>query len=279
MNNVLTWLKDNKAVVFVYGVIIAAVVVGVLLVTGVLGSGSDDDGKNGSARSYATATRTSSTAMAPASVTPTPDKTTASTVCPGDHEVKANETYDVPAGCNVKGDVSVADQRLYDDDPATGLIVSCPHGCNITAPFGANVTPRTVDDLKTEMLSSGCGSKCTDVKVVVIDPTNGSSATVYNCGGELSPGETRTIPAGCIIVGDVVVNGNLQKPVGRNNNNVGYVQKLTADTTVTSPWGAGVYDSSWEVPALVQTTKLYGCDRSDGCSAGVYDWSGHRLDQ
>ncbi len=200
--------------------------------------------------------------------------------CPGDHVVNPNETYNVPPGCIVKGDVQVNGQQLYDDDPATGLLVSCPQGCTIMAPWGANVSPRTVDDLKSEMLSSGCGSSCTDVKVLVIENFNTqNSGVTATCRGEMKIGETRTLSAGCIIVGDVVVNNVLQKPVGRNRNDTGYVQKLESDTTVTAPWGAGVYDESWNVDDLVNTTKSFGCDQDSGCSGGVYDWEGQRLDQ
>lgn len=205
--------------------------------------------------------------------------------CPGDHHVQNGETYVVPAGCNVKGDVSANGTKYYDDDPATGLIVSCPNGCTIDAPWGANVTPRDVNDIEQELRNSGCEGQagCADVRIVIIDDDKGGSDNSSNsvdCGGELGQGETRLIKAGCIIVGDVVVDGELQKPRGRSTNTVGYVQLLDADTNVEAPWGAGVYESEfWDVNVLVENTKKYGCDQGAGCKSGVYDWSGDRLDQ
>lgn len=211
-----------------------------------------------------------------------------------DHEVKPGETYTVPPGCNIKGDVELFVngqfvQQKQGNDPKVGTIVSCPQGCTIRAPFGANVGPRTVPDLTAEMKSKGCIDGCTTVNVVTADGSQACQGkdcaprsgvpTVSNCGGELKLGETRAIPAGCTIVGDVVVNGQLQKPVGRGSNTVGYVQQLAASTTVTAPFGAAVYDSTMPVQNLVQTTKSFGCDQPGGCSNGVYDWSGNRLDQ
>jgi len=241
----------------IWFVIGGVVVVLALIFLGLYAFGVFDD--NGKAAATVPLPTASSTYATPAP-TAAPTGTTATTVCPGDHEVKAGETYDVPAGCNLKGDVVVNGVQQYDDDPATGLIVSCPHGCTIMAPWGANVTPRAVDDLKTEMLSSGCGSECSDVKVVVIDDKGTNVQVADLCDVSLPKGTTATVPGGCVISGDVEVNG---EPLYDSAQDTGLVVIVESDVEVFAPYGASVTnaDSQDVVDAVEQT----GCGLPNGC--------------
>ncbi len=240
--------------------------------------------------------------------------------CPGDKSVAdprpaKGSPVEVEAGCNVKGDLVVSSSKdgVYKaankNEASSGNILSCPEGCWIRADYGANITPRTVPDLYNEMKTSGCeGQKgcktvtCWEMKGGNLTelancptssgndngkaPDNTPSATPTSqakaCGDELKVWETRMVPAGCIIVGDVSTDGgpHLQKAGMNNRNDVGFVQVLTKDTVITAPYGAGVHSSPPDtVDGLVKSTKYYGCDHGEGCFGGVYDWSGKRLDQ
>lgn len=261
----LAWIKNNKLAVGFWGAIMAFAVVGVLALTGVLSASGDNNGRTASTANV-TATRTSSTsstAMAPNGNTST------TATCPGDHPVDQKQTYNVPAGCNIKGDVEVKGQKLYDDDPATGLIVSCPHGCTITAPFGANVTPRTIDDLKTEMLSTGCGSKCVSVKVVTIDDSTGSKPSINVtdlCDVSLPKGSKALVPGDCIVSGDVEAASSENGPFKAlydSDQTTGLVVVVKSDTWIRAPYGASVTNAA--VDDVVSAVKQTGCGLPGGC--------------
>ncbi len=216
--------------------------------------------------------------------------TTQATKCPGDRDVKVGETYDVPAGCNVKGDVSVFENgtfvNKFDNDPATGLIISCPSGCKIKAPYSANASPRTVPDLKSEMEKSGCGNGCKSVKVIIIGdaPKTASSgggkssvpSVSTGCGPGLKPGDVQVLSAGCIVVGDVFARRSSNDPwtwTTDSQQNTGSVQKLSSNFEIRAPFGAAVYDSSYNVASLADTTKELGCHTGNGCTGGVSGWN------
>ncbi len=211
-------------------------------------------------------------------------------MCPRDYVVKAGETFDVPAGCNIKGDVEVLVNGKFvpqkqGSDPKTGTIVSCPQGCTIRAPGGANVGPRTVPDIKSEMEKTGCENGCATVKVYTIgSPATASApngkasppqASSSSCGPELKRNEVRVIPAGCIIVGDVFARHASSDPWIWTTDKVqdtGSVQKLSKNLEIKAPFGASVQDSKTDLKSLVETTKAIGCDLNDGCSGGVFGW-------
>lgn len=265
----MTQQQQTQSIDFPWRALIVVVIAAIVLFLlwkpfGVFGGNGNNNSTGSTA--YATATRTpqtSSTAVAPAG------NTTAMAVCPGDHVVQTGETYQVPAGCNVKGDVSVAGQQLYDDDPATGLIVSCPNGCSIMAPFGANVTPRTVDDLKAEMLSSGCGSHCTDVKVVTIDGSTGSKPAINVtdlCDVSLPKGSKALVPGGCIVSGDVEAASSENEPFKAlydSDQTTGLVVVVKSDTWIRAPFGASVTNAA--VDDVVNAVKQTGCGLPGGC--------------
>lgn len=177
--------------------------------------------------------------------------------CPGDKEVHAdaNAVVTVEAGCSVKGDVVVNGVKQFDDDATTGLIVSCPNGCAITAPFGANVTPRNVEDLKAEMLSSGCGSRCTSVKVVVVDGTSH-----VTCDVSLPKGAKALVPAGCVVSGDVAVNG---KALYDSDQTTGLVVIVKSSVEVFAPFGASVTNA--DPQDVANAVKQTGCGLPNGC--------------
>lgn len=260
--NVITWVRSNPLYVLLGATMLALAVFVVLFAFGAIGGG--DGNNNGLTRSYATATltsQTSSTAMAPNG------NTTATAVCPSDHVVNSGQTYQVPAGCNVKGDVEVNGKLLYDDDPATGLILSCPNGCTILAPWGANVSPRTVDDLKSEMLSTGCGSKCTDVKVIIIGGKTGTTLNVTDlCDVSLPKGSKALVPGGCVVSGDVEVASSENEPFKAlydSDQTTGLVVVVKSDTWIRAPYGASVTNAA--VDDVVNAVKQTGCGLPNGC--------------
>lgn len=225
--------------------------------------------------------------------------------CPQDYEIEKNQEFDVPAGCNVKGDVAVWENNAFvnkfDNDANTGLIVVCPSGCKIKAPYGANVSPRTIDDLKKEMIEeSGCVSKCKDVKVVTIGdsgkdggsntPTPSATATKtpsatptskprsmpivvdVNCDVSLEPGRSASVPKGCLISGDVSVDG---KALFDNDQHTGLIVVLNKDVTVIAPYGASVTRQGPNPEETIEDVKSsmdqFGCGfpSSGGCSSVV----------
>lgn len=126
--------------------------------------------------------------------------------CPQDYHVDAHKEFDVPAGCNSKGDVSVfLDNKwtaLYDsgsNSANTGLIVSCPEGCKIRPDFdGANVTPRDIANAYDEMRGSGCGlpKGCSEVVIYVIKGGKATKTTVDDSGKGGSSSTPDTSKAG-----------------------------------------------------------------------------------
>ena len=219
------------------------------------------------------------------------DEATATSADPAkcvEHEVHANETYDVPAGCNVKGDVSVKDksgQYVVKFDTGTGseltgLIVSCPKGCTIKAPYGANVTPDTVDTLKAAMLKDGCdkqqGCKKVDVFVVEDGPAakagttpaaSTTAAPVDKCDPSLGKGEKMLVPVGCVVSGDVSTGPSETGPwhfEGKGVNTDGTIVVVkTAPIWVFAPYGASVTGAN---PDDVKATMMQvGCGFSTGC--------------
>lgn len=201
----------------------------------------------------------------------------------------SQDVIEVEAGCNIKGDVFAGSSRdnlvkLFDDDAKTGLIVSCPNGCFVKAPFGANVTPRDTKSLQDEMAISGCEGGCNaPVPVVPIDRpgndkqdgTTPPAVDSGDCGLELQASEKRVIPKGCIIVGDVFARipgkGDFVWTTDKRQD-TGAVHQLEQDLEVLAPFGAGVHDASLGLENLRETTKLLGCHLDKGCTGGVFDW-------
>ncbi len=68
--------------------------------------------------------------------------------------------FNLAAGCAVSGDVQMDNQVLYDNDPLTGLVVTCArqNGCFGYAPYGASVSGESSDVLAARMRSNGCGT-------------------------------------------------------------------------------------------------------------------------
>ena len=118
-------------IAFIVVIATAVILIGVVTANGD-GDGNNDGISGNNSAATPTATRTATPVSQTMLTAEAPDGNT--TVCPGDHEVGKDETYDVAAGCNVKGDVEDNCQELYASDQTTGMIVSCPHGWTIIAP-------------------------------------------------------------------------------------------------------------------------------------------------
>lgn len=206
----------------------------------------------------------------------------------------SQDIIEIEPGCNVKGDIWAGPTRdsvkkLHDDNEKTGLIVSCPNGCFVKAEHGANVTPRTVPDLESEMKDSGCGitggCETVDKQVVNRDAPDGGKPSA---GDGTVPGQKSTedlladcdlslrptdppirVPKGCIVMGDVQVassQGGSFAPLYDNNPKTGLIVNVVSDNVwVRAPFGASVNDST---PAEAEASmKMVGCGLADGCVA------------
>lgn len=257
----LAWITANvrRILIGLVGLVILGVAIGAACTSG-FGAIGDDNG-NGQTASV-NGDKCGNGYLVSNNCQPPAKTADANGKCPGDRELHAGETFQVPAGCNVKGDIVVNGVKQFDDDPTTGLLVSCPAGCTIKAPFGANVSPRTVDDLKAEMLASGCGSKCASVKVVVIDggATKPQVTVTDRCDVSLPKGTKAIVPGGCVVSGDVAVNG---KALYDSDQTTGLVVIVKSDVEVFAPFGASVTNA--DPQDVVNAVKQTGCGLPNGC--------------
>jgi hypothetical protein len=170
----------------------------------------------------------------------------------------AGEIKNVPAGTIISGDVEVNGQVLYDNNENTALVVKLLNGGSVRAPWGASGLeniPGNVLDQKAEEIAQQIRNTRpnTTVQIVgydgqIVNPGYRSnyprthetpvypSNTVENGQAvSLSSGETKNVPAGTIISGDVEVNGQV---LYDNNENTALVVKLLNGGSVRAPWGA-----------------------------------------
>lgn len=254
----------NRNTVIAGALVVIAALLALSYWLGSATAGGDGNNKNAAAVSYTATPQTTATPTPEAQLTVAAAMTSK---CPGDHVVNTGQTYDVPAGCNVKGDVIVNGKQLYDDDPATGLIVSCPNGCTITAPWGANVSPRTVGDLKSEMRSTGCGDTCVTVKVVTIGGTTGTTLNVTDlCDVSLPKGSKALVSGGCAVSGDVEAASSENGPFKAlydSDQTTGLVVVVKSDTWIRAPYGASVTNAA--VDDVVNAVEQTGCGLPNGC--------------
>ena len=198
-----------------------------------------------------------------------------------DQEVHAGEKVFIASTCNVKGDVQVSDAEngtftaLYDSDPNTGLLVSCPNGCWVYAEWGANISPRNVDDLTAEMRSSGCDADgCGSVNHITWpDGSTTSNGTMLPakpvgdaCAFSIPNGQVMLVPTGCVVAGDIEVASSQNGPFTAlydSDQATGLVTVVSMDTWVKAPWGASV--SSASVDDVVRSVDLTGCGLQNGC--------------
>lgn len=218
-----------------------------------------------------------------------------------DHEMHEGDVYYMNPDCHVKGDVEVSNSKngpwepLFDDVGSTGLIVTCPEGCYVHVPDGnggANVSPRTVDDLEAEMLESGCENQagCTTVDKEIwpwSDDTSEAQAQptepVYNppatdpCALSIpkkKDGEDAVpvlVPANCRISGDVEVSDSGRDgpftPLYDSDQATGLVVSTTHEAWYRSPWGASA--SSASVEDLQASQMAVGCGLATGCEESI----------
>ncbi len=196
---------------------------------------------------------------------------------PADHVMLNGDIYLVTTNHRAKGDISVSSSKdgpwtqLYDDKADTGLIVDFTQDTWVYAQWGANITCRTTEDLKTEMETSGCENNagCREVNIKtwpkVMTPTvtptvPAPTATVSTpvsvdmCKGTIQPDQTVLVKAGCRISGDVLVDGI---KLFDDDANTGLVVDMKQDGNVTAPWGASVNSDPAET--WVKHMTISGC--------------------
>ena len=193
-------------------------------------------------------------------VTPlTPDATPSASPSTGgaqpyEHELKHGETVTVPADVFCGGDVQVDGVAYYGPGNfggTRGNIVILPKGGSVYAPFsGADCKTLTIDDLSSfirEMkgdevkngISGGCGNAADGCDDVAIWRQRGTTVRDVNSNDadvpfehELGHGETITVPAGSICLGDVRM-GKDQFFDGQNN---GHILEVRDGGSVTAPF-------------------------------------------
>ncbi len=202
------------------------------------------------------------------------EKAYADTACPGDHEVHAGETYQVPAGCIVKGDVKVGPSSngpwevRYPSEADNGSLVVFIQTGWIYAQWGANVSNRTLDSLQAELYSSGCGSHCNHTYTTYWGTATTVTTTTVVCDPSIPKGGKLLVPVGCTVSGDVFtswtgVDGTWHFE-GRGIQTDGTIVVVkTAPLWVWAPYGASATDADPNAVAL--TMKQVGCGLPNGC--------------
>jgi len=254
--------------------------------------GSDTASGNGGSNSGETPT----TGSGDSNGSPTPGETAGST-CPGDHEMHPGDTYHVPAGCIGKGDLEVNVNGAWvsaHKSDGQGNLLECPDGCEVLAQYGANISNRTYDDLENEQLEIGCANnqgcevvyhwcytdgnlreihadeKCegqSNDKTVDPDTSGngGKDVRVQEVGEEcdfsLEQGEIAIVPAGCIVSGDVIVNGEI---LHDNIQKTGLIVVINEDAEVEAPFGAAVTAQGPNAQATVDRIEKSMLERGCG---------------
>lgn len=170
----------------------------------------------------------------------------------------AGEIKNVPAGTIISGDIEVNGQVLYDNNENTALVVKLLNGASVKAPWGASGLeniPGNVLDQKAEEIAQQIRNTRpnTTVQIVgydgqIVNPGYRSnyprthetpvypSNTVENGQAvSLSSGETKNVPAGTIVSGDIEVNG---QRLYDDNEYTAIVVQLPNGGNVRAPWGA-----------------------------------------
>ncbi len=84
---------------------------------------------------------------------------------PTDVTLLEGETYTLIADGIVSGDVIINNQKLYDDDPLTSLLVVCKTGTQIEAPFGCYVSyNRNLEQMKKANIAKGYSEELIIIK-------------------------------------------------------------------------------------------------------------------
>lgn len=200
-----------------------------------------------------------------------------------EHAMKVNEVYLVHKGCSVKGDVQVASSAtgpwttLYDEDPSSGLVVTFAADTYVRTPWGANVTSRTLASIEEELKSVGCVSGCTTVvkktwpegttttttgsttttaaNGTTTTTTNGSSTSTTaarDCAvTTIASGQTKNVPSGSVLDGDVKVNGTA---LYDNDSATALRVVFNESASVSAEWGASYVKSGCETAAAANVT-------------------------
>lgn len=190
----------------------------------------------------------------------------------------------------------------YDDDPKTATVVQCTHDCLIFAPWGANINgDRSWVSIYSELVTVGCDGGCTSVELEAWTPTDvlarqqpqAQPAQQQDCCGSchnqcceccqscpepqpvpqpqanvcnfsIPVGATAYVPQGCIVAGDVAVNGIV---LYDSDQTTGLVVIMKQAGNVHATWGASV--SSSPVEQVEASMLAVGCGLPDGCHTVV----------
>lgn len=235
-------------------------------------------------------------------------------VSTGDAAMAAKQSAVVPANVTIKGDVMVWDstanawKKFFDegtpDTAKTGALLSLNKEATVYAPFGANVSAnRTVPDLEAELKSNGCEGGCTSVtkytwpegsttpaRLLAEAPYPGPEPTAQAAEATpvtgtcpqmaYDPGDSVEVPAGCIVLGDVIIAMGTDKQLATDSDaHTGMVTIMNEAATVMFPSGGTVIDPRGREVADIaqqqaQVANLTGCAGAPiGCDVtGIYQF-------
>lgn len=202
-------------------------------------------------------------------------------------------------GCIAKADVEVAPEKDGEYEAAnkgdgTGNALEClqKEGCWILSRYGGNITEHDIDWVVNEQLTVGCDGGCDKVHHWKFEDGTLTHVKTYESntapaakGGDPEPtatpkanleetndtkcrgfgireGETATVKAGCIISGDVYVDG---VRLYGDEAEIGTVVVLGGSGTyeVYAKYGASVRGASLE--DIIEDELHSGCGFDDGC--------------
>lgn len=131
---------------------------------------------------------------------------------------------------------------LYDDDPTTGHLLSCPEGCFVKAPWGAGLSAQSLETLEAELKTDGCVDQagCAEVLTTVWIP--GDQPTTNKCEFSIPKEESRLVPAGCFVSGDVRIRNEIGEFVNwyDDDEDTALLVIINKDVEVNAPHGASV---------------------------------------
>lgn len=214
--------------------------------------------------------------------------------------VEKTSPVQIPAGATIKGAVLVGPSAngpwtpmyLENNDGTVGNVAHfLSDGWAWPKQWGGNAScTRTDTSVDQELMTNGkgCGVGCADVRNVFYQngkvwewytahnnsPNSGNNtpspspapantpvqSPVLDCGDNLAVSETRTVPAGCKITGDVVVNGQV---LYDHDATTCLLVVLKQDAVVSAYYGASVHSQD-DVDDLIHGMWSAGCG-DHGC--------------
>lgn len=158
-------------------------------------------------------------------------------------------------------------------------------GTNLTKVDINSLNPGKSDDKAPTPAPTKAAAKPTTTRAALPTPTTvPTPEQIMNdqCEPEIQQGQKRLVKKGCIVVGDVAARpaGSSEefKPKHDSRQKTGTVMVLDQDYEVWNTQGASVMPEGMDLASIVAATKLGGCGTGFGCTDGIYDWTGKRLD-